>query len=95
MISLSEKEAFEDKQRSQSERKEMFDKLRKWDEGEVGCVMPVVKAECDRRDRGGGEITYTGVDPDGELRNCPDCGCEVAVDPQAGDGGKVIHVEAE
>jgi len=36
MISLSEKEAFEDKQRSQSERKEMFDKLRKWDEGEVG-----------------------------------------------------------
>jgi len=56
--------------------------------------MPVVKAECDRRDPGG-EITYTGVDPDGELRNCPDCGCEVAVDPQAGDGGKVIHVEAE
>lgn len=36
MISLSEREAFEHKQKSQSEQQEMFDKLRKWDEEEVG-----------------------------------------------------------
>ncbi|MDS0277356.1 hypothetical protein NDI85_06090 [Halomicroarcula sp. S1AR25-4] len=53
--------------------------------------MPVVTASCPRRDRGG-EIVFTGVDPDGELRDCPDCGAEVAVDP---DVGEVLHVEAE
>jgi len=36
LISLSEREAFEDEPKSQSERQEMFDNLRKWDEGEVG-----------------------------------------------------------
>ena len=51
--------------------------------------MPVVHANCDRRDRGG-EIVFTGVDRSGELRNCPDCGAEVAVDPEADE---VLHVE--
>jgi len=51
--------------------------------------MPVVKTTCPRRDRGG-VITYTGVDSDGELRECPDCSCEVAVDPEADE---VLHVE--
>jgi len=53
--------------------------------------MAVVSTTCDRRDRPG-EVIYTGVDPDGELRDCPDCGCEVAVDPTAGE---VLHVETE
>jgi len=53
--------------------------------------MAVVEAECDRRERGG-RVTYTGVDPDGELRTCPDCGRRIAVDP---DTGEVLHVEAE
>jgi len=53
--------------------------------------MPVVHANCDRRDRGG-EIVFTGVDPAGEIRECPDCNCEVAVDPQCDE---VLHVEAE
>jgi len=53
--------------------------------------MPVVSATCPRRDRGG-RVTYTGVDPDGELRDCPECGGRVAVDPDAGEG---LHVETE
>lgn len=53
--------------------------------------MPVVTASCPRRDRAG-EITFTGVDPDGELRECPDCSCEVAVDPRCDE---VLHVEEE
>ncbi|UPV73189.1 hypothetical protein M0R89_11585 [Halorussus limi] len=52
--------------------------------------MAVVKATCDRRP-GRGTITFTGVDSDGELRECPSCGCEVAVDPEA---DAVMHVEA-
>ncbi|RKS82172.1 hypothetical protein BDK61_1472 [Haloarcula quadrata] len=53
--------------------------------------MPVVSATCPRRERVG-RITFTAVDPDGELRTCPDCSCEVAVDPVADE---VLHVEAE
>lgn len=53
--------------------------------------MQVVKTTCDRRDRGG-EIVFTGVSEDGELRECPDCGTEVAVDPEAGE---ILHVERE
>lgn len=53
--------------------------------------MPVVETTCPRRDRTG-EIIFTGISEDGELRDCPDCGCEVAVDPAA---DKVLHVEAE
>ncbi|ESP88366.1 hypothetical protein [Candidatus Halobonum tyrrellensis] len=53
--------------------------------------MPVVKTTCPRRDRTG-EITYTGVDPNGELRECPDCSGEVAVDPRCDE---VLHVESE
>lgn len=52
--------------------------------------MAVVKHDCERRpDRG--HVTFTGVDADGELRECPSCSCEVAIDPSA---NKVIHVEA-
>lgn len=36
IISLSEQEAFEHEKKSETERQEMFDKLRKWDEEEVG-----------------------------------------------------------
>lgn len=53
--------------------------------------MAVVSATCPRRERGG-RITFTAVDEDGELRMCPDCSCEVAVDPQADE---VLHVERE
>jgi len=53
--------------------------------------MAVVKTTCPRRDRGG-VITYTGVDSDGELRECPDCSSKVAVDPAAGEA---LHVEKE
>lgn len=54
--------------------------------------MAVVKHDCDRGYRAGeGQITYTGVDEDGELRECPRCMCEVAIDPRC---DKVIHVEA-
>lgn len=53
--------------------------------------MSVVTASCPRRDRAG-EIVFTGVGEDGELRECPDCNCEVAVDPAADE---VLHVEAE
>ena len=54
--------------------------------------MAVVRADCDRGYRDGkGPICYTGVDPDGELRECPRCSCEVAIDPNA---DKVLHVEA-
>jgi hypothetical protein len=51
--------------------------------------MPVVHANRNRRDRDS-EIVFTGVDRSGELRNSPDCGAELAVDPEA-DG--VLHVE--
>lgn len=53
--------------------------------------MPVVTSSCPRRDRGG-DIVFTGVSEDGELRECPDCSSEVAVDPAADE---VLHVEAE
>lgn len=53
--------------------------------------MAVVEAECDRRGWGG-EVVYTGVEEDGELRDCPDCGGRVAVDPRADE---VLHVETE
>lgn len=53
--------------------------------------MAVVTGSCPRRDRPG-ETTYTGVDADGELRDCADCGGRIAVDP---DADEVLHVEAE
>lgn len=53
--------------------------------------MSVVSATCPRRDRPG-KVTFTGVDADGELRDCPDCGGRVAVDP---DADEVLHVETE
>lgn len=53
--------------------------------------MAVISATCPRRERGG-KVTFTGVDVDGELRDCPDCGGRVAVDP---DAREVLHVEAE
>ncbi|ELZ96450.1 hypothetical protein C440_04863 [Haloferax mucosum ATCC BAA-1512] len=52
--------------------------------------MSVVKATCERR--GGRRVVYTGVDDDGELRDCAACGCEVAVDPRCDE---VLHVETE
>ena len=51
--------------------------------------MPVVKSRCERRER---NVVYTGVDAEGEIRYCPGCGCEVVVDPSAGD---VPHLKAE
>jgi hypothetical protein len=53
--------------------------------------MAVVSTTCERSSRDG-QITYTGVDPGGELRECPGCCCEVAVDPRVDE---VLHVEAE
>ncbi|MBP2251260.1 ATP:corrinoid adenosyltransferase [Halarchaeum solikamskense] len=53
--------------------------------------MTVVSATCPRRDRSG-EIVFTGVSEDGELRECPDCSSEVAVDPRCNE---VLHVEEE
>jgi len=53
--------------------------------------MAVVSATCPRRDRPG-KVTFSGVTEDGELRDCPDCGAKVAVDPQANE---VLHVEEE
>lgn len=52
--------------------------------------MAVVKSACERRDDR--SVIYTGVDSDGELRDCPGCGCPVAVDPRCDE---VLHVEAE
>lgn len=53
--------------------------------------MAVVSTTCDRSSRDG-QITYTGVDPDGELREYPGCSCEVAVDPRVDE---ILHVEKE
>jgi len=39
--------------------------------------MAVVKDSCEGR-----ELTYTGVDPSGEIRECAKCMDEVHIDPQ-------------
>jgi len=53
--------------------------------------MAIISTTCERSSRDG-QATYTGVDPDEELRECPGCCCKVAIDPRVGE---ILHVEAE
>jgi hypothetical protein len=50
--------------------------------GEHSCV---VKATCEGR-----RVTYTGVAPSGEIRDCARCMGDVRIEPGEGE---VVHVE--
>lgn len=52
--------------------------------------MAILQDECGRSSREGVKDTaYTGVDPDGEIRECAECDLKVKLDPEA---GKVVHL---